>query len=142
MKEYVVDANILFSALISGKPFYKTLFVRNTFYTPNFVFSEIEAYEDVLLEKIKVGEEAFKQLTLFLFSNLHVIPEFVLTVDSVKKAHHLCKDVDPKDTTYIALAIELNISFVTRDKPLYSHLMAQGFTQVVMFNTLVENQKS
>lgn len=142
MKEYVIDANILFSALISGKPFYKTLFVRNTLYTPSFVFSEIEAYETVLLEKIKADQSAFKRLSIFLFSNLHVMPEFILTVDSVKRAYHLCKDVDPKDTTYIALAIELSIPFVTRDKPLYNHLTAQGFTQIIMFNTLVENQKS
>ncbi|MEM6845916.1 MAG: PIN domain-containing protein [Bacteroidota bacterium] len=78
MKECIIDANILFSALISGKSFYETLFVKHTFYTPDFALREIHNYRELIVDKMKGDEEHFRQFAKFLFSNLVIMPEFII----------------------------------------------------------------
>ena len=41
----VIDSNIIFSAIISGKQFYIDIIQSNEFYTPDIVFIEPEKYE-------------------------------------------------------------------------------------------------
>jgi predicted nucleic acid-binding protein len=38
----VVDSNIIFSSLISGKTFYMDFFSQNEAYAPDFLFEEIK----------------------------------------------------------------------------------------------------
>ena len=137
MKEYIVDANILFSALISGKSFYKTLFAKHLLYTPDFALREMHHYQELLVHKMKGNEDRFRQFAKFLFSNLTFMPEFIISLDSLQKEYRLCKHQDEYDTTYVALSIELGIPFVTRDKPIYHGLKQQGFDNVILFQDLV-----
>lgn len=136
MKEYVIDANILFSALISGKTFYKTLFLKHIFYTPDFALRETKNYQQLIIAKMKGKEDKFRKFTKFLFSNLRIMPEFILSTQSLQQGYHFCKDQDEYDTTYIALSLELGIPFVTRDKPLYHWLKNQGYDKVILFQDL------
>ncbi len=41
MESYVIDVNILFSGLISGKKFYEELFLRYKFYIPDFALINV-----------------------------------------------------------------------------------------------------
>jgi len=41
-KKYVIDANVLFSAFISGKDIYDLLFSTFKIYVPDFAFLELE----------------------------------------------------------------------------------------------------
>ena len=43
--KYVIDANVLFSAFISGKNVYSLLFSEYTIYLPDFAFLEVEKYK-------------------------------------------------------------------------------------------------
>jgi len=38
MKEYIIDANVLFSAFISGKNIYQLLFSDNKIFLPDYAF--------------------------------------------------------------------------------------------------------
>ena len=49
--KYVIDANVLFSAFISGKSVYRLLFLEHTIYLPDFAFLEIEKYKQRILKK-------------------------------------------------------------------------------------------
>ncbi len=42
---YVIDFNILFSSLLSGKVLYKSLFSHYSFYIPDFAFVELQKYD-------------------------------------------------------------------------------------------------
>ena len=44
MKSYVVDANVLFSGIISGRDTYIKAFTVHTFFSPDFVLDKIPAY--------------------------------------------------------------------------------------------------
>lgn len=44
----VLDSNILFSALISGKELYIDIFRATDFYAPDFIFRELSKYKKKL----------------------------------------------------------------------------------------------
>jgi predicted nucleic acid-binding protein len=118
MPQYVVDANVLISIMISGKSSYKPILGYFDFYTPDFVFEEIEKYKPVIFEKTKMNVEELQRFTFFIFNQVSVIPRIVISDEAIEKSTELTKDVDIKDLSYIALAIELDCILLTRDNNL------------------------
>ncbi len=74
MKKFILDANIIFSALISGKQLFLQLFETNLFYTPDFAFIEIEKYKNIILKKSKLEKTEFQEFITKLFQQITVIP--------------------------------------------------------------------
>ncbi|PIP55272.1 MAG: DNA-binding protein [Bacteroidetes bacterium CG23_combo_of_CG06-09_8_20_14_all_32_9] len=138
MKDYVIDANIIFSSLLSGKGIYRKFFENYVLYTPDFALNELQLYQNEILTKTKLSKEQLQEFTLFVFSKLIVVPELYITKQSRIKAYDLCKDIDIKDTIYVALTIEFNNILITRDKPLHDGLISKGFENVLMFNILID----
>ena len=137
MNTYVLDANILFSGLISRKPLYERLFGQYQFSTPDFALVELEKYRDVFLKKIKGNQTEFEEFALLLFSRLTVVPDFLIRPEFKCRAADLCAPVDPKDSLYVALAMQLNQTLITRDVPLHDHLKANGFDMVMLFDEFI-----
>ncbi len=54
MNKYVIDANIIFGAIISSRFFYLELLKNFDLYAPDFVLKEIEKYEERILKKTKL----------------------------------------------------------------------------------------
>ena len=138
MKDFVLDANIIFSGLLSGKKFYYKVFENHTFYTPDFALQEIHNYQIEILKKTKLSKEQLQEFTLFVFSHLIVVPEFYISTSSREQAYELCKDIDVKDTIYVALSIELNFTLITRDKILHDKLKFKGFDKVILFDAFLD----
>lgn len=137
MKEYILDANIIFSSLLSGKDIYKKIFENYKFYTSDFAFLEIEKYQNTILTKTRLTFEQLQDYTLFIFSRLIFIPDYYISRDSRIKAYNLCHDIDFKDIYYLALSIELEKVLITRDKPLYKGLKAKSYNDVILFNEFI-----
>lgn len=140
MNQYVLDANILFSGLLSQKVIYRVLFSKHTFHTPDFVLAELNNYRTVLLKKSAVKGTDLKAFTLALFAHIIVVPDYVITTESYERATALVADIDPKDVAYVALSIELNAVLLTRDKPLYEGLLAKGYEHVQLFSDFIYQQ--
>lgn len=117
MNAYVIDANILFSGLISRKPLYERLFGQYQFSTPDFALAELEKYRDVFLKKVRGSQAEFEEFALLLFSRLTVVPNFLIRPEFKQKAMQLCAPVDPKDSLYVALAMQFNQILITRNIP-------------------------
>lgn len=96
MQEFVVDANVLISILISGKASYKLILSFLDLFTPDFALALIKATE-------------------------------------------LARDIDIKDVSYIALAIQLDLILLTRDKKLLQGLKRKGFRKVMLFEDLLSS---
>jgi len=128
--KFVLDSNILFSALISGKELYIDVFKVLQIYVPDFIFREISKYEDRIIKNTKVENE-FVFFVRELFSEITVIPKLGISQENYKKALTLCADIDPKDTAYIALSLELDIRIWTNDKVLIKGLIDKGFTNII-----------
>ena len=138
MKKYIIDANIIFSALISGKELFIKLFETNKFYAPDFIMLELDKYKSVILKKSKLPIENLQDFIQRLFNQITVIPELYITDKNKQKAIDLCQDIDIKDTAYIALSLEMNLPVVTRDKKLYNGLKQKDFKNIITLDELLQ----
>ncbi|MGE0793070.1 MAG: putative toxin-antitoxin system toxin component, PIN family [Candidatus Woesearchaeota archaeon] len=112
----VLDANILFAALIKNSTTTKLLFNSNLkLYTSKFIFEEFEKYKSLILRKTKKSE---KELELILDILKEII--YIVSIDEYFEYIERAKDIspDPKDMDYIALALKLNCSIWSNDKEL------------------------
>lgn len=139
MTNYVIDANILMSMLISGNASYKPILEFYDFYLPEFVLVEVEKYKSQLLLRTKMNEDEFFKWSTLVFSKITVFPNYILSPESLEKSHLLLNDIDIKDTTYLALAIQLDLPLLTRDKPLATGLRKKGFRRIMMFDDFLKN---
>ncbi len=73
---YVIDANVLFSAFISGKDIHSLLFSTYTLYIPDFAFVELEKYKQRILKKTKLTADEFQEFVLRLLNILSSIFEW------------------------------------------------------------------
>ena len=114
--ELVVDANILFSALIKNDYTYKKLFEQKlTLYTPQEVFTEFKKHEKELLKKTtRTTTEFYKALNI-LEKRLVVVPTQEL-IPYVEQAENITPD--PDDMIYFALALRIGCSIWSNDKAL------------------------
>jgi predicted nucleic acid-binding protein len=139
MTKYVIDANILMSMLISGNASNKPILEFYDFYLPEFVLVEIEKYKSQLLSRTKMNEDEFFKWSILVFSKITVLPNYILSLESLEKSNLLLNDIDIKDTAYLALAIQLDLPLLTRDKPLLTGLKKKGFRRVTMFDDFLRN---
>jgi len=133
----VLDSNILFSAIISGKNLYIDIFRALEIYVPDFIFAELSKYQERIIKKTKVKEE-FASFVKDLFSEIVVIPKLAITQESYEKALLLCSDIDPKDTAYLALSIELDIPLWSNDKKLIEGLINKGYKKIITTEKIFE----
>ncbi|AEI47810.1 PIN domain-containing protein [Runella slithyformis] len=139
MRDAVVDANVLMSMLISGKAIYKTLLSDYTFFSSDFAFIEIEKYQRIIKQKSRLEADSFQQFSYFVFTHVHFMPGYLIDNDINNKAFQLVHDIDVKDISYVALALQLDIPLLTRDVPLYAGLRKKGFRKVEMFDVFLRN---
>jgi predicted nucleic acid-binding protein len=135
--DFIVDANILFSALISGKSIYPVLFGMYRFSTIDYVFTELDLHRQVILEKTRLEEIQFIAYLEKIFSKITIYPNMILGEEASTKAYQLCKTVDVKDAPYVALAIQLNQPLATRDEKLYEALRKQKFKNIMLLQDIL-----
>ena len=138
MNKFVIDSNILFGAIISSREIYFEIIKKFDLYTPDFALKEIGKYEELILRKTKLAKRELNTFLVRLFRGITILPSIIIDKDSKQKAFELCKDIDEKDTPFIALAVELGIPFVTNDKKLYKELRKKGFSTIFLFEDFVE----
>jgi predicted nucleic acid-binding protein len=133
----VIDANIIFSALIKGNPVYIKVLNNVDAYAPDFILIELEKYEKRILKKIS-NKQRMKEIIYKIFKKVSIIPKIGLTKANIKKAYNLCKDVDEKDTPYVALTLELDAYLWTNDKKLADKLREKGFLKILTTDELIK----
>lgn len=126
----VLDSNIIFSALISGKDLYIDIFKALQIYVPDFIFLEIAKYKARITRKTKI-EKDFIYFVRELFSEITVIPGLAISKKSAESAYLLCRDIDPQDMPYLALSIELDFPLWTNDKKLIHGLAQKGYDKII-----------
>ncbi|MBD3314039.1 PIN domain-containing protein [Candidatus Woesearchaeota archaeon] len=114
--DLIVDANILFAALIKESASYDLLFVEHFhLYAPEFIFKEIEKHRAEILKKTERTPDDFRRLLDILKRRLNLVP-FEELVPFVRNAEETSPD--PDDMVYFALALKLNIPIWSNDKKL------------------------
>ena len=130
MKKVIIDSNIIFSALRgTNSPTRNGLLnSEHQFYSPNFLINEIFKHKEKILKKSTASEEETYEFLLKILGKVNFINEENISIENFIRAYHLCKDVDEKDTPFIALSLELGYEVWTRDKELKKGLRQKGFT--------------
>jgi predicted nucleic acid-binding protein len=125
----VIDTNLIFSALIpKASKIREVLFEGDMkFYSPNFLITEIYTHKNKLQKHSKLNDSEFYLLFNGIIERITFVPIDYIGRNSRQRAYDLCKDVDIKDTPFIALAIDLGIPIWTGDKKLKDGLKLKGF---------------
>ena len=112
----VIDANVLFSALIKESFSYNFLFSgKFHLFTPEYIFTELEMHKEELMDKTERTTEEFFRLVETLKRRIVIVPLEEL-VPYVEEAEKLTPD--PDDMAYFALALKLNCAIWSNDKKL------------------------
>ena len=138
-KDYVMDANIVMSMLISRLSQTLGFLSQFSVYSPDYIVQELDLYTDLIRRRTKFTEEQLSRYTLSLFRQLTIVPRLCIDESTIKAAHQLCSGIDIKDTAYVAVAYQLGCSLVTRDKPLYTGLRRKGFRSVILYDEFLDS---
>ena len=125
----VVDANILFAALIKeGLTAELLISDKLQLFAPEFLFTEFAKYKELIIKKIHSSNEEFNQFLELLKEQIIIIPkkEIIPFIDKAQKI-----SPDPKDTVYLALAFAFKASIWSNDKRLI-----QNQEKIKVFSTV------
>ncbi len=125
--EFVIDANVIISALIStqGKTFDIILNDRIRLYAPEFLLEEINKYKKYIIEKAEISDNEFESFLYLISSHINFVPciEFEKHIPFAEKI-----TPDLNDAEYFALALHLNCGIWTNDKMLGKQDKVRIFT--------------
>ena len=109
----VVDANILFAALIKNSLTAELMFNSDfQLYTCEFIIDEFFKYEKEIIKKTHRTREEFITVMHQLKDIITIIPKEEYSKQMIEAANF---SPDPKDTMYFALAMKLNASIWSND---------------------------
>ncbi len=114
--DLVVDANVLFAALIKDSFSYNLLFSgKFHLFAPEYIFTEFEKHKIEIIGKTERTADEFFRLVEILKRRIIIIPfeELVTYVEEAEKI-----SPDPDDMAYFALALKLNSAIWSNDKRL------------------------
>jgi predicted nucleic acid-binding protein len=114
--ELVIDANILFAALIrKGISSELLLHEELHLYAPEFILEEFEKYRELVKKKSHIDNPLFNELLRIYNEKIQFVP-----MEEISDFIMLAQDVTPdiKDVPYIALAMLLRIPIWSNDQDL------------------------
>ncbi len=112
----VIDANILFAALIKGG-LTAELIISDVLqlFAPEFLLEEFSKYQAQILERTHRSKENFETFVQILKEYITFIPQKNIIL-FLEKANAFSPD--PKDSVYLALALALKSAVWSNDKKL------------------------
>ena len=131
--ELIVDANILFSALIRDSHIRHFLILSdNSFYVPEFGLKEINRHIEIIQEKTGLNELEIKDILdkIIVLAEINIIPldEFRNFIDTAKNI-----SPDPDDVAYFALALKLKCPIWSNDKELKKQNVVKIYSTEELF---------
>ena len=129
MKAVVIDTNIVFAALRFKNHLFRKTLDRTDIkvYAPYFLAVELFKHKERIREKSQLTEEETIQVLSKILEKITLVNETQISVSNFIKGYELCKEVDAKDTTFVALALECEAELWTKDQELKTHLLSKGF---------------
>lgn len=142
MLKFVVDTNILFSALLNKKSNISQIILnsknRFLFYTPIFALSELELHKNKILKLTGFSDIHYDKLIDMLFDKVSTFDEEMIPEFQYEIAYKLCRDIDEDDLFFVALSNHINAKLWTGDKKLITGLKEKGFNQIIETKEMFE----
>lgn len=138
----ILDSNIIISALISPNGIIPNVLFNKlkkvSFFAPNFLFHEILNKQEKIITITGYKNEDFFELLYLLTKKIDFIDESLISEEYLQKACKLTVDIDPKDTFYVALALQMKLKIWTGDKKLLKGLREKGYKNIINTKELIE----
>lgn len=96
-------------------------------YAPNYLFIEIFRLKERIIKFSKLSNEEFSNVLGIVFEKIVFIGREYITDSNKILAHNLCEDIDPADTPFVALSLQLNALIWTGDQKLKDGLRLRNF---------------
>jgi predicted nucleic acid-binding protein len=128
----VVDTNVLFAALVSRRGRLRELLLTEPefkFHCPRFLFVELFKHKERILEATELDEDELLEFLNSVLGRISFEDESTIPMGTWLEARRLCLQIDPKDVSFVALALHLNASLWTEDEELKRGLQAKGFNR-------------
>jgi predicted nucleic acid-binding protein len=126
----VLDTSVFFSLLLGHQSTKRRRMLAEPaciFYCPRFFLVELFKHKERIARMSSLDEDELLECFHELLARLTFIDEGTIAVGTWMEARRLCRDVDPKDTPFIALAMHLDCPLWTDDAELKRGLRVQGF---------------
>ncbi len=124
--DLVVDANILFAALIKNGETAHLFFEKTLhFYAPDFLLEEFQKYKDYLVQKTHRDEGDFYKFLEILKRKVIFTPQSEIEV-FIPDAKIICPDIG--DIPYFALALKLGANIWSNEKRLKKQAKIQIYS--------------
>lgn len=141
----IVDTNIVISSLISSKGkeidiIFNPLYVFER-YSSYFLTEEIIKHKEKILKVSKLSEVDFFEVYSNILKKVNFINEEQIPKEVWTKALEITKNVDEKDTPFVALSLYLDAYLWTGDKKLIKGLKQKGFNKLISSNELLNTIK-
>ena len=127
--QLVVDANVLFAAIISRKGTYD-LFMDKflELFAPAGILTEFERHRGEIFRLSGLEENDFEMFLAILLSRIKLIP-FEEYEPHIKEAEKLCAITEsPEDVEYLATALKLCLPIWSNDKALKNQQAVHVFS--------------
>lgn len=113
----VVDANIIFSALVAGQGKTHELLFKNSLqlHTPEFLLEELRKHREELTQKTSMPEKEIDLALSIIFSRINIVTSQQID-NKILQAEKTSPD--PDDSEYFALAMTLKCPIWSNDKKL------------------------
>ncbi|WP_128548037.1 PIN domain-containing protein [Larkinella soli] len=141
VKTFVVDANIVISAMITAGSKAADLLLQppaqTRFVSCHFLQIELFKHKSKIQQLSGLDEDSLIELLYELLSHIEFINEAYIPFDCWDQANQLLKEIDVKDIPYMALALHLNAPLWTGDRKLTAGLLSRGFDKCVSTSQLM-----
>lgn len=135
--QVVVDTNVVFSAMLSDSKTREILLdSRDKFYSPDFLISEIENHEELILQKSELGMEEYEALLDLMLSEIEVRSMEEYEDEIEEEARSLIGGQDRKDIPFIALALKRDCKVWSDD----TDFQEQEEVEVVTTEDMIERK--
>jgi len=129
---FVVDTNIIISALLKDDSLTGNVLRSDScvFYYPRDGLREIDCYRDYIISKRNKRLQAysFQHALEFILECIIIVPQEMYS-SKILEAFEIMKDIDPKDTPFLALAMQLGCPLWSNDR----HFL--GLSKISHFDT-------
>lgn len=141
MDIYIVDANIIFSAVLNlksgiGQFILKSAENKVSFYAPKYLKIEIDRHLIKIVQRSGLNPEEVKLAIDKIYEYVTFISDEIIPFEEYVKAMRLVREIDPNDVTFVALTNYLEKVLWTGDNKLYNGLKKLGYKRVVNFSDI------
>ncbi len=130
----LVDSTVLFAGIIKESTTRWLLFHLDAeLLTIEFSYQEVEKYKEDILQKSKLTEKQFLLIFSKIKERLTVLTDSVVHTQ-FKEAYQIMKDIDPRDSPFVAAALATKASIWSDDR----HFKKQNRVKVWTTKELVK----